>query len=192
MIRVFYTNRIFKLDNESRRLLSSYPKHFQDKWGYDFSVKHPMSFSSKVLLAKALEYLNINTQILSTYTLGEMGKPDIDGDIFFNISHNKGLVAVAVSDCQVGVDVQQQVNKADSVLLRVCTERELDFFKSREELWTRKEALIKLLGKSILEGRRYEVLPDCEFSLTKFSISSSIQGTVATIEKPDSLEIIEV
>lgn len=64
------------------------------------------------------------------FIYNEFGKPFIEGDIFFNLAHTKGLIILAVSnDRENGIDVE--VNKNDN------------------STWTRYESYIKSQGKGL-------------------------------------------
>lgn len=92
------------------------------------------------------------------------GKPYLEGNsLHFNLSHSGNIVVCAVSDREVGVDVQESVpvsheklwerffEEREKVLLRGCEsdeEREALFYR----LWVQKEAYGKLTGEGIPEG----------------------------------------
>ena len=87
-----------------------------------------------------------------TFTYGENGKPYLieHPDIFFNLSHCKLGAICAISNSEVGVDVQDVRPFSLGVAKRVCTERELERLAQSEssdrlfcELWTIKESFIK-------------------------------------------------
>ena len=93
------------------------------------------------------------------WTFGEHGKPYIinyDG-IYFNISHCNDAVAVAVSDREVGIDVEGRRKFSDSLLQRAFNEEEQAAIHSSDDpetgfacIWTRKEAWFKWTGTGIL------------------------------------------
>ena len=91
----------------------------------------------------------------------ENGKPYLEDfpDVFFNISHCEGYVACAVSDCPVGIDIQNITRFNSSVAKKICTKEELDKInKSTDKdsaftkLWTKKEAALKMKGTGIARG----------------------------------------
>lgn len=98
----------------------------------------------------------------------ENGKPVIIGheDIHFNLSHCKHAVACAVSDKPIGIDIERVNDKLNESLIKyVFSEREQEMILnasglSKEgllqtpqimftQLWTKKEALVKLTGRGI-------------------------------------------
>ncbi len=79
--------------------------------------------------------------------------------IFFNISHTRNLVAVAISKESVGVDVENIKNYKSKTINRIyCNEEYLKFLKSTNkekfffEVWTKKEAFCKQRGISIFNN----------------------------------------
>jgi len=100
-----------------------------------------------------------------TFSTNEFGKPFLDqpfasSGLYFNLSHSKDLVVVAVAfDQHIGVDVEfvRQISDVDAIARRCFTdfERELlageidsktsNFFRC----WTRKEAFVKAIGKGL-------------------------------------------
>ena len=76
------------------------------------------------------------------------GKPYLEGNsLFFSVAHTEGLMAIAVADREVGLDVERREARCLNALNARLTprEREEDFF----ELWTAKEAYIKFRGETL-------------------------------------------
>ena len=116
--------------------------------------------------ASVLAYLLLRIALLEQYGIDEAvefdfaenGKPMLPDfpQIHFNLSHSKGVVACAVSDVEVGVDVQHITPISDKVAKRVLTETEYALFiQSFEpndffcEIWTVKESYLKKTGQGI-------------------------------------------
>lgn len=86
----------------------------------------------------------------------EMGKPYVAGhpEIHFNISHTDALIVIALSDVEVGVDVQTELCPNTKIIKRFFTAKECDYVYSDDkniamrfaEIWTKKEAYIKCSG----------------------------------------------
>ena len=105
----------------------------------------------------------------------ENGKPFLKDYpyIHFNLSHCKKAVACAVSDIEVGVDVQDVRPVSDKVAKRVLTEAEYGKFKVAQTpdeyfcgIWTVKESFLK---RTVQEIRA---------DLSKISAESIIDRTV--------------
>ena len=92
------------------------------------------------------------------YRFGEQGKPYfVDTSLpFFNISHAGGYVALALSDREVGIDIQNKRNNRETDMAeRFFSEKESKAVKEDSErkvfyrLWARKEALGKCTGEGV-------------------------------------------
>ena len=101
------------------------------------------------------------------------GKPVLRGlPLHFSISHAKGLCAMALSDAPVGIDLQDTEAFDRIDLLRFATRflapDEYGVFleePTKEQLcriWTRKEALAKLLGRPLSSSLRSLSSLSCE------------------------------
>lgn len=76
-------------------------------------------------------------------TVGEHGKPHIDG-LHFSISHSGDMVACAVSDRPVGLDIQQRRQAGEGLRERIANPD--DMAAEPLTLWCDKEAVLKLPG----------------------------------------------
>ena len=91
--------------------------------------------------------------------LGEYGKPLVkDGKVYISISHSGDYVMVAVSDCNVGCDIQKEVKgkDPDKLAKRFLSEKECEKkSKSSEKLhlfykyWTYRESYCKMNGDGL-------------------------------------------
>lgn len=96
--------------------------------------------------------------------IGEHGKPYlVNLPYHFSISHSNGLVACAVADTQIGVDIERRSTmspeKIRSISARFFTPEEIDALKGADYsaqmfyvIWTRKEALSKYFGTPFMES----------------------------------------
>lgn len=89
--------------------------------------------------------------------VSESGKPEIDG-IFFNLSHSHGLAACAVSDAEVGCDIEKIGTIREGAARKICTDCEWNYLEQFSEekkgaefyrLWTMKESYVKMTGEGI-------------------------------------------
>ena len=95
------------------------------------------------------------------YAEGEHGKPVFANhpELHFNLSHSGTLVACALGDAPMGVDVQQIVKLRRSLVSYTMSEAEiarLDAMESVEDqelfftqLWTLKESYVKATGRGL-------------------------------------------
>ncbi len=115
-----------------------------------------------------------------------MGAPDI----YFNISHTKGMVVCAVSEREIGVDVEYVREAKESLIRRICSKEEREYIWGKEEtenvglndidlrftrIWTLKESYVKAIGKGLAFSMK-----EISFSLKEgekgMIIGSSIEG----------------
>ena len=86
------------------------------------------------------------------------GKPYLQGrqDIHFNISHCRGGVALSLSSCRTGIDIERArpfspitaekvLNKAELLSVQQSEEPERVFFR----FWTLKESYVKAIGTGL-------------------------------------------
>ena len=110
----------------------------------------------------------------------EKGKLYCDNfsQIHFNISHSDDLVAVAVCDKPVGIDIESVRKVSLKLSKRVCTQKELEYIfeklpdgddylsqnpeyiKRFFEIWTIKEAYFKCIGTGITDFQTVDALSD--------------------------------
>lgn len=86
------------------------------------------------------------------------GKPLLKNykNFHFNISHTHNAIAVAITDSPVGIDLEKVKEVDLKIAKRFFTEREIDYIicgdnlaKRFFEVWTKKEAYIKYVGKGL-------------------------------------------
>ena len=127
-----------------------------------------------VLLQHALrEEYGINE--VPEFVYNEFGKPSLPNlPIYFSLSHCKDAVACAVSDHNIGIDVETIVPYNPDVARRVCTAAELEMLEQSAnkdvdfiKLWTVKEAISKYEGMGLS-------LPFCEIKAKKYAVESRI------------------
>lgn len=146
MIKLYLSkvNDVFKERNE--REISTY------------SLKRRQSIAAEVLLEQALRELGIqNYQIKK----GSNGKPYLDNydNLYFNISHAKEYVAIAIADFELGIDIQhiKAISNLPAMLNRCCTWKEKEKILEAEEechisfcrLWAIKESFLKYTGEGL-------------------------------------------
>jgi len=122
------------------------------------------------------------------------GKPILRGsELHFSISHAGGLCALALSDFPVGIDLQDteavsKIHDLNSFAKRFFSRDEYEIFMQEPtpeqlcRIWTRKEALCKLLGKPLntsLSALSSFDYPDIIFETRRASLEKEFFMTVA-------------
>lgn len=122
------------------------------------------------------------------FAYGPNGKPFLKSypDIHFNISHCPGAVFCAVSDTPIGVDVEE-IQYDEDVAAKVFSDQECQMIRAAgnpavkfTELWTRKEALLKLSGTGLVDDMRdllVNPVPEAEF-ITEVHIDLNVVTSV--------------
>lgn len=109
------------------------------------------------------------SKLVQNMTIGELGKPEIEGVRDFSISHSKNTWAVLFSDSYCGLDVQEHRQADfDSIARRWYHDDEYlavsdadaeDTCGAFYRIWARREALVKSVGTSIVNSKLPSTLP---------------------------------
>lgn len=126
------------------------------------------------------------------YRYGEKGKPYLVGkDAYFSISHSTQWVALAVSDTEIGADIQVISPIRSSVLRRCFTNEEQEWIGSDAErftrLWTQKEAYAKYTGRGITAP-----LPDSVADANPVYYADRYENTYITVCGDNAAQIIPI
>lgn len=123
-----------------------------------FRCKQDYKDSEKFIKEIINDYMD--TGIIELHILkNEYGKPFILKlpNVHFNISHTRNIIIGAISDKPVGIDIETIKPFNSSVVRRffVSSEQKYIFANQKNqnirfcEIWTRKEAYVKWLGKGM-------------------------------------------
>jgi len=129
--------------------------------------KRKLSLAADMLVRDAIsKELGIKKEEI-VFETNENGKPYAKGlNIHFSLSHSGDLVFLALSDGPVGIDAEKMRDVNLDIANRMFTEGEKDYvFKEEEkvkerffEIWTKKEAYVKMLGGRVLDFLSFSVL----------------------------------
>ena len=120
---------------------------------------------------------------------GEHGKPYLEHGPFFSISHSRRYSVLAVSESEIGIDIEMHENINQRLMERCFANDEQAFAKLSTEnflkIWTAKEAVLKFLGTGFFYSpKNFSVLPlseEHEISGNKIRLfCSDINGTIFT------------
>ena len=109
----------------------------------------------------ASSYL-INSLSNEPLLFNDMGKPFFENGPSFNVSHSGQYIVMAVSNKDIGVDIEENKEKDMSSLIRIFNEAEAKMIKEHADfyyLWCAKESLIKCIGSSINRIKEIPALP---------------------------------
>ena len=121
---------------------------------YWMETDAPQSQAAHALLERILlEQYQISQP---KFILGPHGKPYLEDGPHFNISHTRGVVAVAIGEKNMGLDIESVRSFHQQVPKRIMSRAEYDWFVGRGELkrdffalWTLKESYFKYLGTGL-------------------------------------------
>ena len=202
MIKVAYANvedldlaRSYKLLPESRRTKVNYFRFEKDK---------KLSAGAYLLLDKMLTEEGITNP---TFEIDKYGKAYISNheNIYFNLSHSGEMVACAISDREIGVDIEYNDPSIDLDIAKhyfYNSEYE-NIMKSQNpsdeffKYWVLKESYMKYTGLGFrLELDSFEILISNEITLKnkrqpKFSLFEIENYKLATCSKYNVKEIFE-
>lgn len=126
------------------------------------------------------EYLNVDGNCLMILK-SKYGKPYLKDypNTNYNISHTKDVIVCAVTDKPVGVDIESVKPFNRRIVERFFSQNEQDYiFAPKEaqnerftEIWTKKEAYIKWLGKGM-------AIPFESFDVLSFKKTPKLYSTI--------------
>ena len=129
----------------------------------DQQKEKALKFKNEVDQVRSLgsSYL-INSLSKEPLLFNDMGKPFYENGPYFNVSHSGRFIMMAVSNKEIGVDIEENTNKDMSALIRIFNEAEAKMIKEHADfyyLWCAKESLIKCIGSSISKVEEIPSLP---------------------------------
>lgn len=162
MIRLLAANIKQDIDdnkiNEFLKLISNEKLDKINK--YKFREDYLRSLYGDILVrSEIMKQLKVPNSCIK-FKLNEYGKPSIEGydNLFFNISHSEDWVICAISNEEVGVDIEKIDKAPIEVAEHYFDSREYKLIKSKApeeideffyKLWTLKESYIKWIGKGL-------------------------------------------
>lgn len=154
MLKVFYAD-INGIDENADYLLSDYRRGKLSKAKKETSRKE--GIGAELLLNYAVKQCLPTFALPLNITVGRCGKPTLqNGELQFSLSHSEGLVAVALCDSAVGVDIQAKTQYNRALAKRFFAEDEQRYIDNHAdkdklftEVWCLKESYIKALGTGL-------------------------------------------
>ena len=173
------------LDSKVSVLMSEYRRKKLDKIKSEQAKR--LSLGAELMLCYALKKHYPEIALPPEIKLSQGGKPYMDG-VFFSLSHSKKYAACAVSDSEVGLDIEK-INPRQNLAVgkKFLTDDEFKALTAENffDFWTKKESYIKLRGfDKTPTALKFSVLDGnfCTFEKCGYKIT-------AASEKPDAAEI---
>ena len=149
-----YTIDINTAFNHRKTLLEKVSDLQKEKaFKYKNEIDQVRSLASSYLINKLSKELLL---------FNDMGKPFFENGPSFNVSHSGQYIVMAVSNKDIGVDIEENKEKDMSSLIRIFNEAEAKMIKEHADfyyLWCAKESLIKCIGSSINRIKEIPALP---------------------------------
>ena len=122
-----------------------------------------LKFKSEINQVRSLasSYL-MNKLSKEPIKFNDTGKPFYENGPHFNVSHSGQYIVMAVSNKDIGVDIEENKEKDMSALIRIFNDAEAKMIKEHADfyyLWCAKESLIKCIGSSISKIKEVPALP---------------------------------
>ncbi len=188
-------------DGELSRLLNLVSPYRREKvLRLKVKDKQLQSLFAKLLLRAVLcDSLGVSNSELSFATT-EKGKPYLENrpDCHFSISHTDGLVAVALSENSVGVDVESVKPIDPKLCERFFSQSEQDYVFMKEtevdqrffEVWTKKEAFAKYTGLGLSEifGQKETLYKT--FTVENYAVAVCCDGDLTVIPNNETDSIL--
>ena len=152
---------------------------------YRTATRRKQAIIGEILLSQLLKKFNVDYNSINI-TFNENGKPYIKNSLlYYNISHSNEFVMCAVSEKELGVDIEK-IRPFDSRIMdKIITKEDHVVLggispKNVLQIYVRKEAYIKAYGYSINEIKNAKFYDDDKI---KFQIIEGTQFIAAICEK---------
>lgn len=154
-VNIFYskiTNTPISIDSN---LLTNLPKDLLIKnKSYKNWKDRELNLQGKLLLIEGLKLYDIDLKCLEKLKYNKYGKPYLDLDLDFNISHSgEYVICVLAKGLRLGVDIEKIEGFDLDSITGVFTKNELFHINSYEkkekifyDYWTKKESIVKAIG----------------------------------------------
>lgn len=108
-----------------------------------------LSLGAELLLIHALRQHFPDVALPLEFEVGEYGKPKLKNikGLYFSLAHADNISVCAISDTEVGVDIENRTRISECISRKYFTERERQYDFSY--IWTRKEAVAKADGRGL-------------------------------------------
>lgn len=161
---------------------------------YKFIEDKKRCILAELLLKEGLKDFNIFDKEIE-YSFNKYEKPYLTNhkDIYFNYSHSGDYVVCAISNIEIGVDIEKIkecdmklaerfFHKNEYELLLNSNNKDIDFYK----IWTYKESYIKAIGEGInKELNSFDVTNIRDYYFKEVDITNDYKCTVCLKENLD-------
>ena len=178
-------------DEVANALLARLPDALRERLAGQKGGKRDASLCAYALLRRAM-YDRCGWEALPEISFGAHGKPYFPScpDVFFSLSHSRGVVLLAVHDHSIGVDIERLRPVSERMRTRFHASDEAAFWQD----WVQRESCCKRRGISAVALRGGEVPPLPNERVFAFSPLPNYVAGVCTAsgEKADKLTRLTV
>ena len=182
-------------DEELNSFYNKIPLIKRKKIDKKITLSKKRSIIGELLLSQMIDYNNID------YFINDNGKPFIkNSKIYHNISHSHDYVITAISDKEIGIDIEKIRKTNSKTIERYATKKEKDYILSSKndiekrifEIFSLKEAYYKMNGTSLDDALKTEFIiknnkVSCSNKNIKSKLLDDIEGyIIAYCEKKNS------
>lgn len=169
-------------ESEVEKFISAAPKNLQDRINRYRQKSDRLRSAIGYMLVENLYCEAFSTIKCPPILFTQKGKPYFENNpFFFSISHSNNLVVCAISDYEIGIDVEMINSFNPKLINRICSPDEKQYISDSTEnfykVWTAKEAYSKLIGLGISMGLK-NIKVDVQNSL--------VEGKKLTIKSIDN------
>lgn len=159
--------------------ITDFRKEKVDKLRFESGKR--LSVGAEYILLYMLKKWGISKNEIE-YEYGENGKPYLKNkNIYFNVSHSGTMVACAVSDVEVGIDIEKIKDTDYKIAKRFFAENENTLIDNQADdelkrdmffrIWTMKESFIKATGLGMATDlRSFDMVIDDEIKVCQGDI----------------------
>ena len=172
-------------------------QEYLDKYGkldkystYTNEAKRNEKIARDLLFSYMVKKENIDPEIV----YNEYGKPYFkNSKLYFNVSHSNKKVLIALSDSELGIDIQKISNydeeRIDKLAKRIYNDNDYNYFNNDEnvtftQIWTIKEAYLKYVGYGLIKNLHDIVV---EYNIIA---QNETEGTEWVLHRPETSFIL--
>lgn len=161
-MKVFYLDYHDITDNDINNVKKNLNSRYEKIKKCKNEKKFKQAIGSNILIMHAFPHVKDDD-----FYYNESGKPYLKNNDYFNISHSGNYIILAKDKYEIGIDIEEIKGSKNNLARRIFNDDEYLYSKDNDYfylLWTIKESIIKLLGKSISfsikDINAYEVIND--------------------------------
>jgi len=154
-------------------------------------IEYPNEVFDECIKLSVLDILNRVHSVLSLeFVYGACGKPYLkDYPFYFNLSHSGEYVVCAISENEIGIDIQEHrtkvpmriaeryFSKAENCLLQKCSQE--NYVETFYDLWAKKEAYGKYTGDGISKSLKLDFSEEDEVGKADLGVRFRVHRAVS-------------